>query len=140
MLNIKLYYSDSKEKLDEGFVNSCQNFLRSIDSLKGRKKPSNVDEYTYMIIAMQSLFTKIDNMKDIKNMFKYILFVHEFLPKFPDNVKSQVRERLYRMKDGEDMDNVLKDLDFLKWQMVAETTSSPKKNHSQRFRRKKQFK
>ena len=137
-----LTFAQQLERLDEDFNNDCLSFIGAIDGVKSRKKPTNLDEYTYMVSAMKTLFTKINNMSDTKDMFKLTIFSREFLPLFPECVKDKVQERINRMQDVEDMDDVLRDLDYLKWQLVSSSSnsnSSRKNQNQQPMNNKKLF-
>ncbi|MCP4268200.1 MAG: hypothetical protein GY777_21940, partial [Candidatus Brocadiaceae bacterium] len=78
--------------LDDNFDNSCRAFFGLLEGVKNRKKPTNADEYTYLQSAIKSLFTKINDMKDVTNMFKLALFSREFVHLYPDSVKDKILE------------------------------------------------
>ncbi|MCP3666907.1 MAG: hypothetical protein GY696_31175 [Gammaproteobacteria bacterium] len=98
-----------------------------MESKTGRN-PTNADEYTYLVSAIKTLFTKINGMMDIKNMFKITLFTRKFLGLFPESVKDRILEKINCMRNIEDMDSVMKDLDYLKWQIVPGSSSSNSSN------------
>ncbi|MCP3666249.1 MAG: hypothetical protein GY696_27745 [Gammaproteobacteria bacterium] len=123
------------EHLDDNFDNSCGSFFGQVDGVKNRKKPTNADEYTYLASAIKTLFTKIDGMVDIKNMFKLTLFSHEILSLYPDSVKDKVLDKINGMKNVEDMNNMMKDLDYLKWQIAPGSSSSNNSHSSNSFKK-----
>ena len=63
---------------------------------------------------MTSVFQQIDKLEDQRNMFKYFILLRDFLPTFPENVKGKVLERINKMKEQEDMNADLLELDHLK--------------------------
>ncbi len=93
-------------------------------------------EYTYLQSAIKSLFTKIDDMKDVKNMFKLSLFSREFVHLYPESVKDKVLEKINVRCDVENMNNLMKDIDFLKWQITASSSSSNASSSSNNDKKK----
>ena len=78
-------------------------------------------------------------MIDIKNMFKLTLFSRKFLHLYPDSVKDKVLEKINGMKNIEDMNNMMKDLDYLKWQITTGSSSSNTSHSSNSFKKGQGF-
>ncbi|MCP3667301.1 MAG: hypothetical protein GY696_33210 [Gammaproteobacteria bacterium] len=82
--------------------------------------------------AIKTLFTKIDDMADSKDLFKLTIFTRKFLLLFTELVKDKVQEKINSMQNVEDMNGVMRDLDYLKFQIVSSSRSSNSSNSSKK--------